>query len=89
MGVPGQFSPPSYWKFHAFVSCSSAHATHRVNADFPAVRVSSKKPCYSKQDSELLLCDDCLDFWRECRQNQDHTSWEMARFLRDLRIDQR
>lgn len=29
------------------------------------------------------LCDECLTFWRECRESRDQITWDTAMFFRE------
>jgi hypothetical protein len=75
---------PSHSKFRAFIECSGRLATHCVSAERHAVLATADTPCYTKQDSDLLLCETCLGFWQERQKSQSQTNWELARFFRDM-----
>lgn len=79
----------SYKRFQAFVECNERHATHSVSKHpVPGCRVvaePSDKPCYSREGADLSLCVSCLEFWRECVEHRDETTWQIAVYLRDVR----
>lgn len=74
----------SYLKFRAFIDCKGREATHRVGTNQSAAKVTPGKPCYTHEGSDLLLCDSCLAFWRECKDNANQATWQMALYFRDL-----
>jgi hypothetical protein len=78
-------SDPAYFRFRAFIDCTGREATHAVNPDRGASPTVAGKLCYTRENSNLLLCDACLAFWRECIENESQAMWEMAVFLRDQR----
>ena len=69
--------------FHAFIECRSAVAAHRLSTEHQVSRAPHGKPCYTHENGALLLCDSCLAFWRECRENGDQTAWYLAVYLRN------
>jgi hypothetical protein len=73
----------SYSSFNSFVECTGRQATHHINGDQYVGRASIGNPCYSKEGCDLLLCDHCLAFWWQCRENHDPTTWDTALFFRD------
>jgi hypothetical protein len=73
----------SYTSFRSFVECAGREATHCVKGDQYLRPVLADGPCYSKLDSALLLCDHCLAFWWQCRENHDLATWETALVFRN------
>lgn len=73
----------SYASFRCFVECSGQQATHCITDDQYIRPTSARGLCYSKEDSNLLLCDYCLAFWWQCRENHDSITWNTALFFRD------
>jgi hypothetical protein len=76
---------PSYKAYCAFVGCTGREATQSVDDQHQVAPAPPGRPCFSRQNSHLFLCDSCLAFWRECAQNQVQAIWEIAVYLRDLR----
>jgi hypothetical protein len=72
----------AYQKFRAFIECTR-QATRRVTQHNHITPIATPRPCYTKEGSNLLLCDACTAFWHECRHNGDHITWEMAVFHRE------
>jgi hypothetical protein len=81
MGQPD--SQVSYASFRNVVECAGRLATHPICGDQYVSSVAADDPCSSKTDSNLLLCDYCLAFWWQCRENRDIATWETALFFRD------
>ena len=69
--------------FHAFVECRSATSAHSLSAGHQVSQAPYGKPCYTHENGALLLCDSCLAFWRECKENGDQTAWYLAVYLRN------
>lgn len=72
-----------YVSLRTFVECCGQRATHRVRGDQYVGPASGDVPCHFQSDSDLLLCDRCLAFWWQCRENQDLAAWETAVSFRD------
>jgi hypothetical protein len=68
----------SYVSFRNFVECCGQAASHRVRGDQYLGTISKDGPCCFESDSGLLLCDRCLEFWWQCRENQELAIWETA-----------
>jgi hypothetical protein len=60
-------------------------ATHRINAKRRVVQGLTDAPCYTSLGSGLHLCATCVEFWRDCYENDNPATWQMACFYRDLR----
>jgi hypothetical protein len=75
--------PVLYASFRSFVECCGQRATHRVRGDRYVGPVSADDPCYFKSDSDLMLCDRCLAFWWQCRENRELATWVTALSFRD------
>ena len=72
----------SYSSFRSFIECSGQQATHRIRGDQYVRPASAGSPCYSREDCNFLLCDSCLAFWWQCRENDDLPTWDTALFFR-------
>lgn len=73
----------SYVSFRSFVECCGQRATHCVRGDQYVRPVSVDGPCHFKNDCDLLLCDRCMAFWWQCRENQELATWQTALSFRD------
>ena len=65
------------------MECSGQQARHCVCGDQYVKISSSHNTCFTQQGSFLLLCDECLTFWWECRENRDQMTWGTAMFFRE------
>jgi hypothetical protein len=72
-----------YVSFRGFVECCGQRATHCVRSDQYVGPAIANDPCYSRSESNLLLCDRCLAFWWQCRENREVGAWETARLFRE------
>jgi hypothetical protein len=73
----------SYVSFRTFIECTGRPATHCVSREQYVGPVTSDGPCFSKTDSNVLLCDHCFAFWWQCRENDDMATWGVAVCFRD------
>lgn len=74
----------SYIRFRTFIECTGREATHSVGPH-PVSPAPPGIACNTRENSTLYLCDPCLTFWRECAENGDPTTWQVAVYLRDQR----
>lgn len=72
-----------YISFRGFVECCGQRATHCIRGDQYLGPALGNDPCYFKSDSNVMLCDRCLAFWWQCRENQDLAAWQTALSFRD------
>ena len=71
-------------RIRAFVECSAEHATHRIGPSGIDLAAAGT-PCYTREGANLSLCASCTEFWLECDEHNDATTWQLAVYLRDLR----
>ena len=63
--------------YHTFLACDR-EATSYLTSDHKVFLAAEGKPCGSFENSNLFLCDSCLDYWKECTENHLLAGWEFA-----------
>jgi len=75
-------------KYQAFLTCTGREATWHVTPNREVLPAAEGKKCGSYEDSNLFLCDLCLEYWSECTENELQPLWDFAFELRKKRQHQ-
>jgi len=70
----------------AFINCNGRMAVHRVNLLEYRFGAPNGKPCFTRLDGDLLLCDSCTEFWLLRQGARDIATLEKAVKLRSSHV---
>jgi hypothetical protein len=64
-------------RFQAFLDCNGQEASCYLS-DNKVIPAGGGKLCGFHENSNLFLCDSCLEYWKECDKYQIQAIWEFA-----------